>query len=117
MKTVEAWEPALAAVVERLAHALGPERIVLFGSHARGLVHQNSDIDLLLIGRWDAGGIEHWQRRAQMMAAGSLPRIDLVLCTPEDLENESGSRWFFLRSAVEQGRVLYARNSRSISRA
>ena len=39
----------IAAVVERLAQAAQPERILLFGSHARGEAREESDLDLLVI--------------------------------------------------------------------
>jgi predicted nucleotidyltransferase len=37
--------PTLPSTLERLIRALAPERIVLFGSRARGTARANSDID------------------------------------------------------------------------
>ena len=36
-------------MVRRLAEAVQPERIILFGSHARGDAGLDSDVDLLVI--------------------------------------------------------------------
>ena len=109
MDQTSACERVLNTIVDRLAHALRPERIVLFGSYARLVAHQRSDIDLLLIGHWDPVGQDHWLRRAQQMTAGVLPHVDLVLCTPDELQDDSAPRVHFLRAAIAQGRILYPR--------
>lgn len=36
-------------MVERIATRVDPERIVLFGSHARGDARPDSDVDLLVV--------------------------------------------------------------------
>ena len=41
-------EEVLAEIVRRLTAALSPRAIYLFGSHAYGTPHANSDVDLLL---------------------------------------------------------------------
>lgn len=93
-------------MVDRLVAAMRPERVVLFGSYARGQSRLGSDVDLLIVGRWP-GGEEHWLRRAQQMTDGALPRIDVVLCTPEEAAGDNNARALFLRSALESGITLY----------
>ena len=39
----------ILAVVDRIAEAFDPDRVVLFGSHARGTATSDSDVDLLVI--------------------------------------------------------------------
>jgi predicted nucleotidyltransferase len=41
--------PLLRRVVQRYIRAFAPERIVLFGSYAKGTNQQSSDIDLLVV--------------------------------------------------------------------
>ena len=45
----------LEEIVRRIVEVAGPERIILFGSAARGHVGPNSDVDLLVIkgGQYD----------------------------------------------------------------
>jgi predicted nucleotidyltransferase len=93
-------------LVDRLIAVLRPERVVLFGSFARGQSNLGSDVDLLIVGRWP-GGEEHWLRRAQQLTEGALPRIDVVLCTPEQAAGDNNTRAPFLRSALESGITLY----------
>ena len=40
--------PSVALMLEELK-TYAPERVILFGSHARGDTHQGSDIDVLII--------------------------------------------------------------------
>lgn len=42
-------DPVLREMVDRLVHALRPERIYLFGSRARGDIGPDSDYDLLAV--------------------------------------------------------------------
>jgi len=39
----------IQTVVDRIAQAFDPERVVLFGSHARGTATKDLDVDLLVI--------------------------------------------------------------------
>jgi predicted nucleotidyltransferase len=91
--------------VRTLSQALRPHRIILFGSRARGAATPASDIDLLLVGDW-SGEREPWLRTARLLVGRSFPAVDVVLCTPEDL-NSAGGEALFLRSVIETGRVLY----------
>ena len=36
-------------IVERIVKAVDPEKIIVFGSHARGETHRHSDLDILVI--------------------------------------------------------------------
>jgi uncharacterized protein len=47
MKKIES--ALLEKAIQRLVSALHPERIYLYGSHAYGQPHENSDIDLLIV--------------------------------------------------------------------
>ena len=49
MVTTPILDPRLAEVVRRLVEAYEPERVYLFGSHARGDAGPDSDYDLLLV--------------------------------------------------------------------
>jgi uncharacterized protein len=46
---VEATGPALSRFAERLREELGAERVLLFGSHARGNAARDSDYDFIVV--------------------------------------------------------------------
>ena len=75
----------LAAIVQRVVEVARPDRIILFGSAARGEMGPNSDIDLLVIksGRFNHRRVLTTIYRHQ---PGDLAAVDVVLATPEAIE-------------------------------
>jgi predicted nucleotidyltransferase len=47
--------PLVQRTLGRLIRAFAPERILLFGSHAKGTVHGGSDVNLLIIANLEGG--------------------------------------------------------------
>lgn len=93
-------------MAERIREAVRPDRIVLFGSQARGKVRADSDIDLLVV----APSKEPRGRRAiplYAMLAGSGAAKDIVWWTPEEVSEWSGVRSHFVTAALREGTVLY----------
>jgi len=94
------------AAVERLAQAAQPERILVFGSHARGEAREESDFDLLVI------ETEVPDRAAEMVRLRRLLRrlripIDILVYSRAEVErwgNQPGSALFW---ALREGRVVY----------
>jgi predicted nucleotidyltransferase len=97
----------LKTPIQRLARALAPTRIVLFGSYAKGTERPDSDVDLLVIAdaaREPATAM----RRARQLVATNFPPIDVVLCTPEDAQHADCVLSPFLQSILESGVTIYA---------
>jgi predicted nucleotidyltransferase len=96
----------IAAAVERVAQAAQPERILLFGSHARGEAQEESDLDLLVI------ETEVPDRAAEMVRLRRLLRplripVDILVYSRAEVErwgNQPGSTLFW---ALREGRVVY----------
>lgn len=104
--------PALPLLVQRtvarLIRAFSPERIVLFGSYAKGTVHQTSDVDLLVISNIEDNSMRY-QRRARQLAADCFPSIDVVFATPADVAQAANARSPFLLSILSSGITIYSR--------
>jgi len=95
--------------IERLVRAFAPERIVLFGSYAKGTAGPGSDVDLIVIADIE-GAPEAHLRRARQLVADSFPVVDIVLCTPEDIAEAPTARSPFLLSVLESGTIVYRRS-------
>jgi predicted nucleotidyltransferase len=107
MKTTQ--PPAfLQRALERLARAFAPERMVLFGSYAKGSAYPGSDVDLLVIADLPDDPVTHL-RRARQLVADCFPVVDVVFCTPEDVANAPTARSPFLLSVLESGVTVYRR--------
>lgn len=101
--------PFLTTTLERLALAFAPERIVLYGSYAKGTAHLDSDVDLLVVADLQGDRDAH-RRRARQLVAPSFPRVDIMLCTPEEIAGADRASSPFLLSVLERGVTVYSRS-------
>ena len=100
--------PLVERMLPRLIRAFAPERIALFGSYAKRSAHERSDVDLLVITRFEGDPLRH-QRRARQLCADCFPRVDVVFATPEDVAMASTAKSPFLASILGTCVTLYAR--------
>jgi predicted nucleotidyltransferase len=96
-------------VVEKIAHAVDPRQIILFGSRSRGQETQSSDLDLLVI--QDSGRPSREVRRQiEYLLWGRRFAVDLIVVTPEQVErNVADGNPFYTRHILAEGKVLYDR--------
>ena len=94
-------------LVGEIARQFKPDRIVLFGSHANGTATADSDVDLLVVmptpKRCMDQAIEI--RRALSHTFG----LDLLVRTPQQVEERVAQGDFFLTEILATGAVLYER--------
>ena len=95
--------------VERLIRAFAPDRIILFGSYAKGANRFDSDVDLLVVADVDGDRATH-QRRARQLSGDCFPPIDVVLCTPEEAAEADSLSSPFLLSILGTGVTIYRRS-------
>ncbi|HMM16104.1 MAG TPA: nucleotidyltransferase domain-containing protein [Petrimonas sp.] len=89
-------------VVSPIAQKYGVENIYLFGSYARGDVHENSDIDL----RIDKGGL-----KGLFALCGLYTEIEEALQTKVDVLTTGSLDKAFLDEIQKEEVLLYARKS------
>ncbi len=101
-------EELLRTVVERLVGGFHPERIVLFGSRARGTARTHSDLDLLVV---MPSGTERRETQIAMRRALRDLRTskDIIVTTPEDIDRRGKIPGLVLRTALREGVEIYAR--------
>jgi uncharacterized protein len=93
-------------LANRIAQEISPQRIILFGSHARGKPGPDSDVDLLVITDRPEGNDASLKLRRKIEY--SFP-LDLIVCNASRLTNRIDAGDYFLQDAVQFGRVLYER--------
>jgi len=99
--------PELDEIIRRIVEVAQPQRIILFGSAARGAMGPDSDIDLLVVKE----GPVHRRHLAQeiyMRLAGVGQPVDVVVAVPDDLERYGRSPGLVYRWALEEGKEVYA---------
>jgi uncharacterized protein len=95
-------------MVKRIVRKFHPEKIILFGSHARGDAGPDSDVDLLVV--MPVKGSIAELRLDIREALHSIPiPVDIMVTTPQDFvwrkEFVGTIEW----PATREGKVLYAR--------
>lgn len=99
---------AIQAMVRRIVERFAPERVILFGSHARGEAELDSDVDLLVVARVTGSRRERANEIDLALADRVLP-LDLIVATPEDVERDRHRIGTIVRTALREGQVLYER--------
>ena len=91
-----------------LAREFNPDRVILFGSYARGKPTEDSDVDLLVI-------MNHNRRKNVEQAIAidhrldySFP-LDLLVRKPVEVKRRMALRDAFMLTVLKEGKVLYER--------
>ena len=84
----------------------GWEKIILFGSAARGSAGPGSDLDLLVVKSGDYHHIELAQRIYMAIHAPKFA-IDVTVATPEEVERYRDDFCLVLYPALREGKVVY----------
>ena len=96
----------LEKIVERIVNQVRPEKVMLFGSRARGSGRSDSDLDLLVIAE---SSEPRYRRSAPLYGALSdiLIPMDILVYRPQEVEEWRNVRQAFITTAIREGRVLY----------
>ncbi len=95
-------------MVRRIVHLFHPDKIILFGSHARGSAGPDSDVDLLVVMPFSGSKREKQVEIRLALHSIRVPK-DIVVTTPEDFLWRQELPGTIERPAAREGRVLYAR--------
>jgi predicted nucleotidyltransferase len=96
---------ALDAFTQRLVDQFAPEKVILFGSQARGDARLDSDADILVVMPYE--GRPFAKCREIRRACNPDFRVDLVIWRLEDIEPRFHWGDPVIREALDQGEVLY----------
>ena len=100
-------EEELARFLRLLAGPGGAEKVILFGSFARGEQADESDLDLVVVKRTD---LPFWKRVIEVRKL-LRPRVavDVLVYTPEEIDQLANERPFVRDEILGRGRVVYER--------
>src|SRR2546427_364474 len=90
---------------EEIASRYSPEKIILFGSHARGDAGKYSDVDILVVMNYEGSAA-----RLKANIRGNIPfhhSLDLLVRKPNDIDWRLAENDFFIKEIMTSGMVLY----------
>ncbi|MBI2940000.1 MAG: nucleotidyltransferase domain-containing protein [Chloroflexi bacterium] len=102
----EVRREVLNEIIRRIVEVAQPEKIILFGSAARGMMGPNSDVDLLVVK--SGAHRRHLARRIYQSLVGLGQAVDVVVVTPEDIERYHDAIGLVIEPALREGKVIYA---------
>jgi predicted nucleotidyltransferase len=99
------------AVIRRFARQVArrfqPEKIILFGSHAYGKPHADSDVDILVV--MPARNQLDQSFKIRLTIPAPFP-MDLIVRTPKNMKWRLAEGESFLTEILAKGKVLYEKD-------
>ncbi len=95
-------------MVNRIVKEFRPERVILFGSHARGEGGPDSDVDLLIVMPVEGSKRDKSIEIGVALHDVRIPK-DIIVTTPEEFEWRKEIAGTIERPAVMEGKTLYAK--------
>jgi predicted nucleotidyltransferase len=92
--------------VKKLIKAFKPEKIILFGSYARGETVNSNTLDLMIIADTDLRFFDRI-KKALKSCSGGEPAIEPLVYTPKEFDHLLSQGEGFLEDALEEGIVVY----------
>jgi predicted nucleotidyltransferase len=98
----------IQSMVRRIVTEFDPDKIILFGSHARGEAGPDSDVDLLIV-----MPVKGSKRAKQLAIRAAVHDVqipkDIVVSRPEEFQWRKDTVGTIEYPAVHEGQILYAR--------
>lgn len=93
-------------IIEIIVDKYGPvEKIILFGSHARGKADEYSDLDLIIIKKTDKRFVQ------RLVEVPLLPvHADVFVYTPEEFKIMEENENPFIINALESAKIIYEKS-------
>ena len=98
-------QAVLDEIIRRIVAVAQPEKIILFGSAARGRMGRHSDVDLLIVK--DGPDRRRTATRIYRHLHGVDAAVDLIVVTPADVDRYRDSHALIIKPALREGRVVY----------
>lgn len=99
----------LSRCLDVLIRKGNPEKVILFGTMAKGGVHEWSDIDLIVVEETSLP----FYKRIHKIRSLLRPQVamDIIVYTPDEFENMRRKRAFIKDEVIDNGKLLYERSA------
>ena len=119
MKTIikkrkQLLEKELQRILTTLEDNYSPEKIILFGSLANNMIHEWSDIDLVIIKETDNRFLD----RLHEVRLLTVPKVgvNFIIYTPSEINNMiKDGNYFLLHEILMKGKTLYEKDQQLVS--
>jgi predicted nucleotidyltransferase len=101
-------QETIQKIISIIVKEISPEKIILFGSRAKGNMHKDSDYDICVL----KTGIENIRKVKHKLyydLYDAKEAIDLVVNTPEKFEILKEDKYLVYKNIYQDGVILYER--------
>lgn len=96
----------LDVLVRRIADRTRPQRIIVFGSYAKGTATATSDLDLVLVKETCLPAGRRADELGPLLNSVLIP-VDVHVYTPEEVEEYGREEFSFLHSVLRSGVTVF----------
>ena len=99
----------LPEITRRILSVSDPEKIILFGSYARGDNDPDSDLDILVVMKYVASTRSE-SIRLRRALRGMLVPVDVIVVTTEQMDRYHNAVGLIYQTALAEGKLVYERS-------
>lgn len=96
----------ISDIVNKIVFFYNPDKIILFGSYAKGSADEDSDLDLIVIKDTDLPK-QRRGRELRKFLFGSLVPMDIKVYTHNEFNQDITNPYSFIYDAVKGAKILY----------
>jgi len=93
-------------LVKRMVACIQPQKVILFGSYAKGTATVKSDLDIFIIKETELPPVNRADVLKHLLA-NSLIRVDVHVYTPGEVEDYGEEPFSFVNSILKTGKIVF----------
>lgn len=101
-------DATLDKIIGKILEIITPEKMILFGSRAKGLNKEDSDYDILII----TPGIQNKREISKKIyrnLLGTNASVDIIIEVPEIIEKYKNSVGYIYKNILQEGKIIYGK--------
>ena len=101
-------DKTLDKIINKILEIITPDKIILFGSRAKGEEREDSDYDILVI----KSGIKNKReisRKIYRNMLGTNASVDILVELPEIIEKYKDSVGYIYKQILKEGKIIYGK--------
>ncbi len=95
-------------IVARIVERMQPQKVIIFGSYAKGTATIKSDLDIFIIKETELPPANRTVTLMPLLAR-VLIRVDVHVYTPEEVEAYSEEPFSFVNSVLKTGKTVFVK--------
>ena len=99
-------EEEIKKLVDKIVNRIRPDKVIVFGSYAKGIATNRSDLDLFIIKDTHLP-MSKRNEDIRPLLSNLLIGVDVHVYTPEEVEEYGSEEYSFVHSVLKTGKVVY----------